>query len=247
MKNKCSIEGCNADVHGFGMCDLHYRRMKKHGNANQGMVILPDYIVDTLTGCWNWQKAVNKQGYGRKTIMVNFKKKTIVAHRYIYEQIKGEIPPHYDLHHKCKNTSCVNPEHLEPLTRLDHRRKTTKLNEVLIKEILDSTLPASQLSELYGIAKGTVERIRSGKTWKDIVPKYAKYEFVPNHEKTHCKYGHEFTPENTYYRSSKKQKNQRICIECKHRIDRARYHRSKGIISVDTQKPEQKLIAFAHE
>ena len=36
---------------------------------------------------------------------------------------------------------------------------------------------------------------------------------VQNKRKTHCKYGHEFTPENTYYRTGKRGPH-RVCIQC---------------------------------
>ena len=45
-----------------------------------------------------------------------------IAHRWIYEQYYGSLNPFYDLHHKCENTLCVNPDHMKPKTRLDHTR-----------------------------------------------------------------------------------------------------------------------------
>ncbi len=34
----------------------------------------------------------------------------------MYEQLVGPIPPGLHLDHLCRNTSCVNPDHLEPVT-----------------------------------------------------------------------------------------------------------------------------------
>jgi hypothetical protein len=43
----------------------------------------------------------------------------------------------------------------------------------------------------------------------------------PNGKKTHCKYGHQFTPENTYRPPSGR--NLRVCIACRVLRDAARY------------------------
>lgn len=45
-------------------------------------------------------------------------------HRHIYEQCFGEIPEGYQVHHKCNNTLCINPEHLEALSVADHNSIT---------------------------------------------------------------------------------------------------------------------------
>ena len=69
------------------------------------------YTVDEETGCWNWN-GVTTRGYGH--IMrdgVRYR-----AHRYMYEQHVGLIPDGMQLDHLCRNRSCVNPEHLEPVT-----------------------------------------------------------------------------------------------------------------------------------
>jgi len=38
------------------------------------------------------------------------------AHRVVYECVKGPIPHGLTLDHLCRNTLCVNPDHLEPVT-----------------------------------------------------------------------------------------------------------------------------------
>jgi hypothetical protein len=42
------------------------------------------------------------------------------AHRMIYEETVGEISPGLHLHHVCENRGCVNPNHLRPVTPLEH-------------------------------------------------------------------------------------------------------------------------------
>lgn len=42
--------------------------------------------------------------------------KIILAHRFSYETFVGPIPEGLVIDHLCRNTLCVNPKHLEPVT-----------------------------------------------------------------------------------------------------------------------------------
>jgi hypothetical protein len=43
-----------------------------------------------------------------------------MAHRFSYEMFVGPVPQQTELHHKCNHPWCVNPDHLESVTRKDH-------------------------------------------------------------------------------------------------------------------------------
>ena len=66
------------------------------------------------SGCWLWTASLDGKGYGQ--IMASDKKPRR-AHKVIYEHVYGEVPGGLDLDHKCRVRCCVNPDHLEPVTR----------------------------------------------------------------------------------------------------------------------------------
>lgn len=100
-------------------------------------------------GCWIWQGRTN-QGYGVYGGRV--------AHREAYKRIIGPIPDGLELDHLCLRPACVNPAHLEPVTRAENARRRAA-------------------------------------------------------NRTHCKNGHEYTPENTRFYSDRGWKV-RACRAC---------------------------------
>ena len=120
------------------------------------------------TTCWVWKGAVDRDGYGQfgdGTGRAHQKMKK--AHRFAYESLVGPIPVGLVIDHLCRNTSCVNPAHLEPVTVGDN--------------------------------------IRRGETGQNLI--------VMQLAKTHCPQGHEYTPENTYSRPSRRR--ERSCRTCR--------------------------------
>ncbi len=69
----------------------------------------------TPTGCWEWTGPKQGQGYG-----IFGSKPSRAAHRAFYERFKGPIPAGLVIDHLCRNPSCVNPEHLEPVTNREN-------------------------------------------------------------------------------------------------------------------------------
>lgn len=109
-------------------------------------------------GCWLWVGALTNRGYPTKHL-----------HRAVYRQLTGSFDESMELDHLCRVVRCVNPDHLEPVTREENMRR-----------------------------------------------RYALY--------THCKSGHEFTPDNTYVMPS----GHRSCRTCRNAAA-ARYQaRSKA-------------------
>jgi hypothetical protein len=68
--------------------------------------------VDTASDCWAWLGYLS-EGYGTFHVAG----RPIPAHRFAYQLIVGPIPQGLQLDHLCRNRRCVNPAHLEPVTR----------------------------------------------------------------------------------------------------------------------------------
>jgi hypothetical protein len=73
------------------------------------------FIPEPMSGCWLWIGAVNKHGYGKFGDWVDGRTQSHWAHRLSYELHIGAIPDGHVLDHLCRNTSCVNPDHLDPV------------------------------------------------------------------------------------------------------------------------------------
>lgn len=69
----------------------------------------------TGTACWEWSGHLNHAGYG--DFNHGHRGVTRLAHRLVYEALVGPIPEGLDIDHLCRNRACVNPAHMEVVTR----------------------------------------------------------------------------------------------------------------------------------
>ena len=73
---------------------------------------IQDKISIDVNNCWNWTANKTSAGYGKLW--------GDMAHRLSYQAYTGPIGKGLDIDHLCRNRGCVNPEHLEPVTRKEN-------------------------------------------------------------------------------------------------------------------------------
>lgn len=160
-----------------------------------------------LGPCWLWTGRPNGAGYG----VIRIDGHTFGAHVAAYTLLRKPVPDGMDLDHlchpgdgscpraTCRHRLCVNPDHLEPATRLENLKR-------------GNTFVAVQLAVTH-CPKGhkyTPENTRvrigpSGNPMRSCKQCHRESRrtgkinpmIAANAAKTHCPQGHEYTPENT--------------------------------------------------
>lgn len=117
----CVIDGCGRSHEAHGWCRMHYKRWAKWGDPLFTMTD-PDmrfwYYV-TKAGpdeCWLWTGAPGDDGYGQ--FQVDGKK--IPPFVYAYRSLVGPVPDGLVPDHLCRTPLCVNPGHIEPVSRREN-------------------------------------------------------------------------------------------------------------------------------
>lgn len=137
--------------------------------------------------CWEWQGYFTPHG---KTPVSKRKNKHISVRRVMAVEL-GLIDKRSlkVTGVRCRNWRCVNPEHLQVMTRqvfikralenrsggklmasrkaADHRRKRAKLTIDQVRAIRASDVSCSQLGAQYGVSGATISLIKRGRIWKE--------------------------------------------------------------------------------
>ena len=97
----------------FGREEIYEGHIDARGRMHESVATRFWKKVRKSDGCWTWEAATSAEGYGVFNITPRVQAQ---AHRIAYELTKGAIPNGLTLDHLCRNTRCVNPDHLEPTT-----------------------------------------------------------------------------------------------------------------------------------
>jgi hypothetical protein len=117
---------CKGDkpIYKRGLCRPCYRWWLKDPERERPVKLTPEQRfwakVEKTDSCWLWTASVNSAtGYGRFTPSHG---KPVDAHRFSYQLSHGTIPAGNDVHHVCHVRSCVNPAHLQAVSRSENLR-----------------------------------------------------------------------------------------------------------------------------
>jgi hypothetical protein len=137
--------------------------------------------------CWDWTRAF-RNGYGA----IKHERHVHSAHVIAFVLANGPVPDGLIVGHKCDNSGCCNPKHLEAITpqknNADARRRgasrpcgeqiaNAKLTESLVARIWvlhRQGLGAVRIGRELGITQNTAKRVLSGRGWRHLMPNWAK-------------------------------------------------------------------------
>ena len=118
-------------------------------------------------GCWVWIGARNKAGYGSTS--AGKRNKSMLAHRRSYEALVGPIPEGLEIDHLCFNTSCINPEHLEPVTSAENQRR--KRDRYKVDPTPEQVAAQERyMADMQDIMSGFIAKIRRNQEIVALLP-----------------------------------------------------------------------------
>lgn len=116
-------------------------------------------LVDRAGSCWLWLGSVNRTGYG----YFSRNGRSMLAHRFAYEQFVGPIPEGAQVDHDCHNRDrscrggwsclhrrCVNPAHLRLATQSENLRSGRCGDRVRERSEATTHCPKGHLKESKG-------------------------------------------------------------------------------------------------
>lgn len=112
------------------------------------------------TACWIWTGQLNERGYG-----LIRSKLSRLAHRAVWIETNGPIPDGLEIDHLCRQRDCVNPTHMELVTRSENMRRAYALHAapappglpaVIQEQRLALSLSQSALARLLGCSQSLI-------------------------------------------------------------------------------------------
>jgi hypothetical protein len=164
MTVTCAVEGCDiSKIRARGWCDKHWQRWWNHGDptfikTGRGLPLEERFwrsVVKTET-CWLW--TAGKKPAGEYGVFNISKTHGIVAHRFAYQVLVGPIPDGMELDHKCEVKNCVNPDHLEPVTRVENMLRISVRRAQRTADLAIARTRIAELEEQLRVAHEEIAR-----------------------------------------------------------------------------------------
>lgn len=164
------------------------------------------------TECWIWIGGQNS-GYGAfECNLDESSKRTWRTHRLAFGLANGLPDRGHHIHHVCQNKICCNPSHLEALTLDDHCREEKRLQG--LRNCCQKGHPYTPETTIHSTNGRRQCRICASTSRRRL---YQLTHAKGKREITQCKYGHEFTAENTYHYTTPVGGPGRGCRICRNR------------------------------
>ncbi len=107
--------------------------MERRNDVTIQEIIRDRSLPEPNTGCWLWTAGLDNHGYGQLTHRHGHNGK---AYRVSYEAFVGSIPKGLTLDHRCRTRCCVNPDHLEPVTLAENKRRGMSFAAIHARKIV---------------------------------------------------------------------------------------------------------------
>jgi hypothetical protein len=120
----CTVDGCTRGsvLKSYGWRGMHYARWRNRGALELASASERFWAMVAEAGdCWCWTGSLSGSGYGKFWL----NGRSIMAHRFSYEQLIDDIPAGLTIDHLCRNTICVNPWRLEPVPGVVNTRRAS--------------------------------------------------------------------------------------------------------------------------
>lgn len=171
-------------------------------NGTSCVVRFEQRITENERGCWIWTGAKSRpeNGYARLG--------PVYMHRWSYEYHRAPIPEGLEIDHLCRNTLCVNPWHLEPVTRKVNAERTEPAQRTHCPQGHEYTPENTYRHPKIGVrmcrkcrvAKASAWRKKNGRRYTPKAPVRSDF----------CKNGHPLSGDNLIEKSGV-----RVCRACR--------------------------------